>query len=154
MFTQHLIQVATDINTLLNTTTDYLRFVTEFFKVINKSGTHIYHSALQLAPQSSIIWKLYHQQIYSPVSKVVTGIPTTWDFCSASADCPRKVTALVWSPCGQFIAITFGHSLQVWDSNTLEKVSILEPPSDLSITFPAYPTFSSDGHLLACLYGW
>ena len=77
--------MSADISTVLNTATDCLRFVTEFFEVISQSGPHIYHSALQLAPQSSIIRKLYSKQIYSPVTRVVTGIPESWDSCTASA---------------------------------------------------------------------
>ena len=140
------------MNTVLNTTTDCLRFVTEFFEVISKSGPHIYHSALQLTPQSSIVWKLYGQQIYSPLSKVITGIPISWDSCTASTGTTEGVHYAVWSPCGQFIAANFGSTIQIQDSNTLERVSVFKPPTHLLNANPTWLTFSPNGHLLACSY--
>ncbi|KAF9644482.1 hypothetical protein BDM02DRAFT_3150283, partial [Thelephora ganbajun] len=38
---------------------DCFRFVTGFFEVIEESAPHIYHSALPLSPQTSIVRKLY-----------------------------------------------------------------------------------------------
>ena len=81
--------------------------MTEFFDIISKSGPHIYHSALQLTPQSSIVWKLYSQQIHSPVLKVVAGVPASWDSCTASAGAPAGVEHATWSPCGLFVAVVF-----------------------------------------------
>ena len=40
---------------LLKVARDYFDFVTKFFEVINVSATHIYHSALEPSPLSSII---------------------------------------------------------------------------------------------------
>ena len=126
----------------------------EFFEVISKSGPHIYHSALQLVPQSSIIRKLYNQQIYSPISKVVTGIPASWDICTASMGSVWGFTEVAWSPSGQFIAVTFKSLVQIRDSNILERVFDLTPPSSLWGLVPVYPTFSPDGCLVACFYIW
>ena len=151
MLTKHQIQAPINITSLLETTEDCLRFVTEFFDVINQSAPHIYHSALLLAPQSSIVRKMYSQQIHSPVARVVTGIPTSWDSCTASAG-GYRFSAMAWSPCGQFIA-TGGQdqgSVQVLDSITLGRVSVLNPPSNFSDRSLAYPTFSPDGCQLAC----
>jgi len=67
------------VASLLNTATDCLHFVTKFFEVISQSAPHIYHSALLLAPQSSIVRKLYSQEINSIVRRVVTGVPSSWD---------------------------------------------------------------------------
>ena len=132
MLTKSQIQGSTDINTLPDIVTDCHRFVTEFFEVISKSAPHIYHSALQLAPQSSIIWKLYSQQTYSPRARVVTGVPASWDSCTASVGVIGGLAEVVWSPCSQFIAISLGSVIWLLDSNTLERISIFKPPSILS----------------------
>ena len=55
MFTPSQVQVSVDIKALLDTVTDCLCFVTEFFEVISESGPRIYRSAPQLAPHLSIV---------------------------------------------------------------------------------------------------
>ena len=77
---------------------------------------------------------------------VVTGIPTSWDSCTASAD---NVFSAVWSPCGQFIAGSHELEIQILDSTTLEKFSALVYPNGLK---PRSLAFSPDGHLLACSF--
>ena len=119
MLIQSQVQVPTT-NTLFNTAVDCLHFVTEFFEVISQSAPHIYRSALQLAPQSSIVWKLYSQQFHSPLARVVTGTPASWDLCTASTGTQEIIHHATWSPCGQFIAAGSGSSVLVRDSNTLE----------------------------------
>jgi WD40 repeat protein len=120
--------------------------VTEFFEVISQSRAHIYHSALQLAPRSSVVWKLYHKQIISPVARVVTGIPASWDLCTATAT--TQVHHAVFSPSGQFIAVGLIGKIEIRDLNTLERVSVLKYPGN---TWPSPKSlaFSPDGHLLA-----
>ena len=151
MLTKCQIQASTHITSLLDTTADCLRFVTEFFDVINQSAPHIYHSALFLTPKLSIVWKLYSEQICPLVARVVTGIPTSWDSCTASAG-GYDTYSMAWSPCGQFIAtgvLGLGQA-QVLDSITLGRVSVLNSPSNFSHSILTYPTFSPDGHQLAC----
>lgn len=128
---------------------DCLRFVTEFFEVISQSGPHIYHSALQLAPQSSIVRKLYGQQVCSPVVRILTGIPSSWDLCRASIGVTDTDCCAGWSPCGQFVAVGCKGIIEVRDSNTLERVSILNPPNHIDYIYSPSITFSYDGHLLA-----
>ena len=154
LLTQSQIQGSTDVDPLLNTVTDYLCFVTEFFDIICKSVPHIYHSALPLTPQSSIVWGLYNQLGCSPVERVVTGVPTLWDSCTASTGTTlrEEVSCAIWSPCGQFIAATNGNTIQLQDSNTLGRVSVLQPPHSLLDAFPTSLTFSPDGNLLASFY--
>ena len=77
----------------------------------------------------------------------MTGIPASWDSCTASAT--FKSTA--WSPCGQFIAAIAQDGIQILDSNTLGKVSVLKAPSHLSVEILEFPTFSPNGCLLACV---
>lgn len=140
--------------TLLDTTADCLHFVTEFFEVISQSVPHIHHSALQLAPQLSIVKKLYSQQLSSPVARVVTGVPASWDSCTATAGMINdwRVNCIAWSPCGQFVASASWNRIQVQDSNTLERVYILKHPGSVSYRSPIFLTFSPDGCLLACAY--
>ena len=150
MLIQGQIQTSINIGTLLDTTTDCLRFVTEFFEVISQSGPHIYHSALQLAPRSSRIWKLYKKHIYSPLARVVTGIPDSWDSCTANAAVETGDCDAVWSPCGKFIAVPFVGGIQIRDSNTLEGLSILRFFSEHYHAKSL--AFSPNGCLLACSY--
>jgi hypothetical protein len=148
--TQCQIKVSIDASSLLDTTADCLRFVTEFFEVISQSASHIYHSALQLAPRSSIVWKLYNQQIGSPMARIVTGIPTSWDSCAASAGVRDGAYGAVWSPCGKFIAVGSVDGAEIWDSNTLERLSAL-----MHLEFVKKMksfAFSPNGCLLACAY--
>ena len=149
MFTEGQIQVSGDFKTLLDTTGDCLRFVTEFFEVISQSAPHIYHSALLLAPRSSIVWRLYSQQTHS-VARVVTGIAASWDSCASVR--AVETDGLVWSPCGQFIAVKYQDRIELQDPNTLERLSVLKPPKNpLRALFRSFD-FSLDGHLLACFY--
>ena len=127
--------------------------MTEFFEVISQSAPHIYHSALQLAPHSSIVRDLYGKQMSSPMARIVTGIPASWDSCVASAEATDKALHAVWSPCGKFIACAFGAMIQVRDANTLERVSVF----DLDIyswerAHSAFIAFSPDGQTLACIF--
>ena len=142
------IQASVHIGTLLDTTTDCLRFVTEFFEAISQSGPRIYHSALQLVPRSSVIWKLYGQQSHSTLSRVIVGIPTSWDGCVASTGVGSAVCAAAWSPCGQFVALGLKNTVEIRDSNTLEILSALKLPHMRST--PRLLIFPPNGHLLAC----
>ena len=143
-------KVPTDASPLLDTATDCLRFVTEFFEVISQSAPHIYHSALQLVPQSSIIWGLYSQHIGSPMARVITGIPTSWDSCTASAGVKVEDSQAIWSPCGKSIAVGSVGGVEIRDSTTLERLSVLR----LHGVGPIVKSlaFSPNGCLLACSY--
>ena len=145
------IQISIDANPLLHTTADCLRFVTEFFEVINQSAPHIYHSALLLAPKSSVVRELYGQLISSP-ARVTNGIPDSWDSCAASLGGTTEANDAAWSPCGKFIAVCFEDRVGVRDSTTLGRVSDLRLPPSLVKVIPRSLTFSPDGCLLACTY--
>ena len=151
MLTQRQTQSFVDVSPLPNTAVDFLRFVTEFFDVIRQSGPHIYHSALLLAPWSSMIRNLYSQQIRSPVSKIVNAIPASWDLCTASTGADYKVLHAAWSPCGRFIAAGLGTVVQIHDSNTLETLSVLEPSLRIHLASSEFLAFSPDGRLLASI---
>ena len=145
------IQVPINVNPLFNTTSDCLRFVTEFFEVISQSAPHIYYSALLLAPPSSVVHRLYGQ-LCSPAARIVNGIPDSWDSCTASHGGITRVSHAAWSPCGKFIAVCFEGRIGIQDSTTLERVSDLRLPTGHMKAIPQLLAFSPDGHLLTCTY--
>ena len=153
MLTQRQIKSSADVGSLPDTALDFLRFVTGFFDVIQQSGPHIYHSALLLTPQSSVIRNLYSHQIHPQASKVVCGIPTSWDSCTASAGAEHKVLDAAWSPCGRFIAASLRGEIQIHDSNTLERLSVFYPPLEFDLPSFEFLAFSLDGRLLAYVCG-
>jgi len=88
---------------------DCSRFVTGYFEVINASSPHIYHSALVLAPQESIVRKLYEAYAH-PFTRIVHGLPTSWDTNTAAT----VIFLAVWSPCNSFIAIVWSGSMAMY----------------------------------------
>jgi len=135
---------------LLDTTRDYLHFITKFFEPINLSARHIYHSALELSPQTSIVQENYHchpSQGLKP--RVVCGLPSSWDQPVIIRGDHKSYT---WSPCGQFFSVLGTTSIDVWDSLTLEKCSSLqltEPNKGILDHSPNVLAYSPDGHSLA-----
>ena len=94
---------------------------------------------------------MYFQQISSPVSEIINGVPASWDPCTASAETTHTYGALhaVWSPCGRFVATSFGGDVQVHDSNTLERLSVLKSPLRNNPSSTGFLALSPDGRLLA-----
>ena len=132
---------------LLETARDYFCFVTGFFEPINVSATHIYHSALELSPLSSLTRRAYCDPQHPPLPRVIVGIQS-WE---------QKITIHVkgyppytWSPCGQFIAVRNEDAVDIHDSLTLELLSTFKFP------LPIYRqicqlAYSTDGHSIASL---
>ena len=141
---QTVTQVSGD-DQLVVTARDCFYFVTKFFEPISVSATHIYHSALELSPLSSIIRKLYYHRRLARFPRVETGIRDSWDPSIAipKDDWSRES----WSPCGQFIAVQTEVAVKIRDAQTFEVVSTF-PATRHAIEFP--PSYSSDGNLLAC----
>ena len=154
MLTRSQVQTSADVDTLLDTATDFLCFVTEFFEVISQSAPYLYQAVLVFAPQSSVVRKLYGQYIGFPESKVVTNIPVSWGSCTAGAGVTIEVNCAVWSPCDQLIAIGWVDRVEIRNSSTLLSRSILEPPNSPPgmLVAPHSLAFSSDGCMLACTY--
>ena len=133
----------------LNLVNDFFRFVTGFFEVISKSAPHIYHSALPLSPQTSLVQKLY-KSYSSPLTRIVQGLPTSWNPSIVTKKTPSQIRAVTWSPCSRFIAIAWENFLEVLDAITFEQhisfntsgQHIGHKPSVESLTF------SPDSHLL------
>ena len=80
----------------------------------------------------------------------MTGIPDSWDSCTASAAVETGDCDVVWSSCGRFIAAPSKGGIGIRDLNTLERLSVLNLPSSKYI--PKSLVFSPDGCLLACSY--
>ncbi|KAF9643443.1 hypothetical protein BDM02DRAFT_3065052, partial [Thelephora ganbajun] len=121
---------------------DCFRFVTGFFEVIDESAPHIYHSALPLSPQKSMVRNLYKRHA-NPMARVVRGLPDSWD--PAIVTMQYSCMATAWSPCGRFIAISDGGSTaEVRDAATLKRLTVLESPEGYTHKL----VFSPDGRLL------
>ena len=101
-------QVAKD-EQLLDIIKDCLQFVTNFFEVISVSTTHIYHSALELSPTSSIIRKLYYHRRITPLPRVVIGTPESWTQTISVYSKENYKGPCIWSPCGRFVEIGRAH---------------------------------------------
>ena len=122
--------------------------MTRFFEPINVSAPHIYHSALQLSPLSSIIRRLYDHERLTPFPRVEIGIPDSQDLSvSISSICQEAVT---WSPCGQFIAAREGGIVKIWNALTFELISTLQPPP-MCTCIGAPPLYTPDGCSLASI---
>ena len=59
---------------------------------------------------------------------------------------------LMWSPCGRFIAASFRGVIQIQDSNTLERLSVFDPPRLEYPPSDEFLAFSPDGRLLAYVF--
>ncbi|KAF9644058.1 hypothetical protein BDM02DRAFT_3217962 [Thelephora ganbajun] len=103
---------------------DCFLFVTGFFEVIEESAPHIYHSALPVSPQKSMVWELYGSHA-NPMTRIVHGLPDSWD--PAVVTMQYSCLTAAWSPCGRFIAISNGGSTaEILDAVTLKRLTVLE----------------------------
>ena len=134
------------VSPTLDLVNDCFHFVVTFFEVVDTSAPHIYHSALLLSPRTSIVREIY-EQYTQPSSRVVQGLPTSWDsFVVTRRYQSWGDAAIAWSPCNKFVALTlFGsREIEILDATTLGRIKTL--------TAPPAPTrwlsFSPDSHLL------
>jgi len=134
----------------LDLANDCLHFVTEFFEIISASSPHIYHSALVLAPKTSIIWKLYKSYAY-PFVRFIHGVPMSWGTHAAATTLPYWIALIVWSPCNRFIAVAADHTgiVDVLDSVTLQQLQTFKSTHCTSIAHRAL-VFSPDSCILTC----
>jgi WD40 repeat protein len=134
---------------VLDLTIDCFRFVTGYFGIIRASAPHIYHSALILAPQESIVQKLYKSHA-QPLTRVIHGAPMSWDPGATAATYPCTIQLAVWSPCNRFIAITFENdtaTVDILDSVTFQQLQTLEAPEGMT-GYNRALIFSPDSHIL------
>ena len=130
---------------LLETARDCFRFITKFFEPINVSAVHIYHSALELSPLSSIVRRLYYHRRQSPFQRVAAGIPDAWEeiiYLHSLSD----YDTYTWSPCGRFVAVSALQTVDIQDPLSSELLFTLTPP-DTHCT--GQLSYSPDGHSLA-----
>jgi len=110
----------------LSLVNDYIRFVVGSFEVISTSARHIYHSAISVSPQTSIVRELYKQYIH-PLARVVRGLPISWGPNFATVT-DHWVGAAVWSSCSRFIAVETSENTEVLDGVTLEQLHTFKHP--------------------------
>jgi len=128
---------------------DYFQFVTKFFEVIKASATHIYHSALELSPMSSIVRKLYHHRCVTHLPRVVIGTPESWTHSIAIFREEEDNRPYTWSLCGRFVAAVTRRAVEIRNQLTLELITILQPPETIPhLTGPV--AYSPDGRSIAC----
>ena len=132
---------------LLNTAKDCFHFVTKFFEPINIPAVHIYHSALELSPLSSIVRRLYYHRRHTPFPRVVAGIPDAWEE-GIRLYAKHHYHAYTWSPCGRFIAAQTQETVEIRDPLSSELLSTLTQPKAGCTGRLAY---SPDGYSLASL---
>ena len=142
----HVVNQVDKNEELLNTVRDCFYFVTKFFEPIKVSATHIYHSALELSPPSSIIRRLYYHQRHNPSPRVVHGWLESWDECT-HLSCAFDIISHTWSPCGRFVALQTQEAVEIQDALSSERLSTLTSPD----AFVGGLAYSPDGSSLACL---
>ena len=140
---------ATTDKELLDVAKDCFQFVTKFFEVINVSAAHIYHSALELCPVSSIIRKLYYHQRITRSPKVVIGTPESWTQTIGISRKDYDYELGTWSPCGRFVAAQTRTAVEIRNQLTMELITNLQPAEmDPYLTGPL--AYSPDGRSIAC----
>jgi len=139
-------QVAKNVE-LLDTARDCLHFVTRFFDPISISAAHIYHSALELSPFSSIVRGLYHHRRCVRYPRVVAGIADLWDQ-SLRISGASNYESCAWSPCGQFVATVSHRGVDIRDALSSELVFAFKFTESRIYTFCA-PAYSPDGRSIA-----
>jgi len=140
-------QVSRD-SRLLDMARDCFNFATEFFDIINTSATHIYHSALELSPLSSIVRRLYYHQRPTPLPRVVAGAKDSWDQSITRFSGYHVYESCAWSACSRFVATRTRKAIEIWDPLTFELLSTLTDPGYQLVGGLAY---SPDGRSIACL---
>ena len=133
---------------LLLTARDYFQFVINFFEVIDISATHLYHSALELSPLTSIVRKLYYHQRPHPSPRVIYGIKDSWNPPTAIPSNNSYYLSSTWSPCGHFIAVMVKGVAEIWDALTLNPTSTLQSTKTVTRYRPGL-AYSPDGYFLA-----
>jgi WD40 repeat protein len=131
---------------------DCFRFVTGFFEVICTSAPHIYNSALSLSPQTSIVRELYKSHA-RPLTRIVHGLPTSWDPSIMVERVASVVQRAVWSPNSKSIAVAW-HSgeqttIEILDAVTLQRLTVLKP----GLGQTRWLIFSPDSRLLTWFGG-
>ncbi|KAF9646350.1 hypothetical protein BDM02DRAFT_246803 [Thelephora ganbajun] len=135
-----------EVSPTLELAKDCSRFATEFLGVIDESAPHIYHSALPVSPQTSMVRKLYERHA-RPLARIVHGLPVSWD--PAVLTMKYSSESAAWSPCGRFIAISNGGCrIEIVDAATLKRLTTLESGQTYKLVF------SPDARLVVCFHDY
>ena len=123
-------------------TNDSQRFLLEHLGTINKSPSHIYHSALPFTPPSTWLQECYHSEIPQEV-KVAKGLPAKWGTCSHTVSLGTAVFGV--SHWNNTVAVASGHrDIIILDAITGSQTAILSGHTDQVWSV----TFSFDGRSL------
>ena len=133
---------------LFTTARDYFQFATNFFEVVDISATHIYHSALELSPLSSIVRRFYYSQRPHPSPRVMIGVKDSWDPSTVVSAGYSSYLSSTWSPCGQLVAVVTQEAVEVRDGLALKLLYTLQQTKSVTRFRPGL-AFSPDGHSLA-----
>ncbi|XP_014550460.1 hypothetical protein COCVIDRAFT_59039, partial [Bipolaris victoriae FI3] len=125
---------------------DAVRFVLRFVPILAKAPLQIYSSALLFSPESSIVRKVFVEQVPQAV-RVISGRDVEWDACrSVLEGHSREVNAVVFSPDGQLVAsASYDSTVRMWETATGTCRSVLEGHSN----YVRAVVFSPDGQLVA-----
>ena len=122
--------------------------MTTFFEVISTSAPHIYHSALPLSPQTSIVREL-HKTHVRPLGRVVRGSQILWEQVVATARHSTYTTNVAWSSCSRSIAVGLYGVIEILDAVTLERLHTFAHPRGET----RWLAFSPDGRSLTRFHG-
>ncbi|KAF9785214.1 hypothetical protein BJ322DRAFT_817871, partial [Thelephora terrestris] len=128
-----------------NLAEDYLRFMKNFFLLIQQSAPHIYHSALPLSPRSSTFHSMTHQEKASITE--FYGCPETWG--AVIQTIPIINTGMVHpvytATFGHWIAVAQFGEVMIYDSITGGLTVSLRPEHSVDAMGG-----SPDGSILFC----
>ena len=136
----------------MGTARDCFYFVTRFFEPINLSATHIYHSALELCPMSSIVRRLYYhrRRPITPWPRVAIGAPDSWDQSVSFSNKDHEYESCIWSPCGRFVAAQTKKAVEIRDQLTFELLTTLQL-TETTDQLKGSLAYSPDGRSIACV---
>ena len=128
----------------LDLVNDFSHFVVGFFEVISTSAPHIYHSALPQSPQTSTVRKLYEPYAH-PFTRVVQGVPISWEPVVATFRHRGYIFMAAWSPCSRYIVVSQRDPtmIEILDAATLERLHTFKPRDPFG-----WLGFSADSRLL------
>ena len=113
---------------LLDMARGYFHFFIRFFEVIKISAPHIYHSALEPSPTSSMIWEHYHcQPFWGSRPRVVYGLHISCD--RPAAICQGRPR---WLVLGR-MSVRSGHQLSCQGSRSM---GMLLPLTEVTLYRP------------------
>ena len=130
------------MSSTLDLARDYSHFIITFFDLISTSAPHIYISSLLLSPETSMVHEVY-KHYACPLSRVIYGLPTSWDPVVAVAYLGSLDYTATWSPCNGFVAVARFGAVEICDAVTLNPLNTFKSDSEA-----LWLSFSPDSRLL------